>query len=77
LNHGETLIGFTDGVTDACASDGEMFSRVGVVGAIHGCDGLGNDFMQAILDGVFDHLDICDLTDDIAMISIARGQRTS
>jgi hypothetical protein len=28
--------------------------------------------MKSIIDGVFGHLDGCELTDDIAMISISR-----
>ena len=34
LDQGETLMGFTDGITDACSNDGERFCRTGIHAAI-------------------------------------------
>jgi len=73
LDPGETLIGFTDGITDACKGDGVRFGRAGMLAAIKEADGPGGNLMQCIIDGVFDHLGGGDLTDDIAMISVKRG----
>ena len=72
LDHGETLIGFTDGITDACKSDGKRFCRAGVRKAIERADLSHKGYMRFIIKDVFDHLGGCDLTDDIAMISIGR-----
>ena len=76
LDHGETLIGFTDGLTDARSDKDERFSRGGIHAAIHRCGGPREDLMQSIIDSVFRHLDGCDLTDDIAMMSIGRMPRS-
>jgi sigma-B regulation protein RsbU (phosphoserine phosphatase) len=73
LEQGETLIGFTDGITDACSNSGERFCRSGISATIQAAGGPSEKLMQSIIDGVFDHLDGCDLTDDIAMISISRN----
>jgi sigma-B regulation protein RsbU (phosphoserine phosphatase) len=72
IDHGETLIGFTDGITDACINDGDRFGRTGVRKAIRRAGEADKDFLQTIIDDVFAHLSCCDLTDDIAMISISR-----
>jgi hypothetical protein len=72
LDHGETLIGFTDGITDACSNSGERFCRSGIGATIQGSCEPSEKLMKSIIDGVFEHLDGCELTDDIAMISISR-----
>jgi len=73
IDPGETLVGFTDGITDACKGDGVRFGRAGLLEAIADVDGPGGNLMQSIIDAVFDHLGGGDLTDDIAMISAYRG----
>ena len=73
LGTGETLIGFTDGITDACKGDGVRFGRSGLLSAIEQAGMSEGDLMQSIIDGVRDHLGGSDLTDDIAMISVTRG----
>jgi phosphoserine phosphatase RsbU/P len=72
LEKGETLIGFTDGITDACKNDGVRFGRTGLVSAIERIGGSDEALMQSIIREVFGHLAGGDLTDDIAMISIKR-----
>ena len=72
LDYGETLIGFTDGITDACISGGKRFCRTGVQNSIRRAGKSGKGFLQSIIGDVFAHLGCCNLTDDIAMISIGR-----
>jgi serine phosphatase RsbU (regulator of sigma subunit) len=72
IDHGETLIGFTDGITDACIDDGHRFDRTGVLNSIRRAGEQHKDFLQTIMDDVFAHLGCFDLTDDIAMISMGR-----
>ena len=72
LEHGETLIGFTDGITDAFTGDGARFGRSGVQNAIKRAYRHGTNYLQTIVDDVFAHLGGSDVTDDIAMISIRR-----
>jgi sigma-B regulation protein RsbU (phosphoserine phosphatase) len=73
LGPGETLIGFTDGITDAFSGDGVRFGRAGMLSAIEKAGMPGGHLMQSILNSVLDHLGGGDLTDDIAMISVTRG----
>ena len=75
LDRGETLIGFTDGITDACIDGGKRFSRTGVQNSIRRAVETNKDLLQAIIDDVFVHLGCYDLTDDIAMISICRMRK--
>lgn len=72
LAPGETLIGFTDGITDACTDDGVRFGRAGIQSVIERGGGPDENLMQSIIEDVFDHLRGSDLTDDIAMIAINR-----
>ena len=72
IDHGETLIGFTDGITDACIDGGNRFGRTGVQNSIRRAGEHSMDFLQVIIGDVFAHLGSCDLTDDIAMISFNR-----
>jgi sigma-B regulation protein RsbU (phosphoserine phosphatase) len=72
MTEGDTLIGFTDGVTEACGDDGIAFSRSGVHDAIADCHGTGGVLINCILEKVFKHLKGSDPTDDIAMIEIRR-----
>ena len=72
LDPGEILIGFTDGITDACTDDGVRFGRAGILAAIERAGGTDAKLMQSIIEDVFDHLLGSDLTDDIAMIAIKR-----
>jgi len=72
LDRGETLIGFTDGITDACSDEDVRFSRTGIRASIEHSNSPGKTLMNTILEDVFSHLNGRELTDDIAMISISR-----
>ncbi|MGD9331693.1 MAG: PP2C family protein-serine/threonine phosphatase, partial [Desulfobacterales bacterium] len=72
LAKAETLIGFTDGITEAFSPRGADFGRSGIYQAIARHGASGAKLMGAILEEVFDHLEGSELTDDIAMISIER-----
>ena len=72
LKDGETLIGFTDGITEAFSGDGVDFGRDGILAAMAQLEPANTTLMDAILHAVFDHLAGSELTDDIAMISIRR-----
>jgi sigma-B regulation protein RsbU (phosphoserine phosphatase) len=72
LDQGQTLLGFTDGVTDASPDSGDRFCRSGIHASIEHLTMPGKPLIKAILEDVFGHLKDSDLTDDIAMISIRR-----
>ena len=72
LDYGETLIGFTDGITDARSANGERFCRDGIHATIYRSKGPSENLMKSIIDSVFKHLNGSDLTDDITMISTSR-----
>jgi sigma-B regulation protein RsbU (phosphoserine phosphatase) len=76
IDQGETLIGFTDGITDASPKSGERFCRAGIHASIERLNRPGKALIRTILKDVFRHLKGSDLTDDIAMISISRMTKT-
>jgi sigma-B regulation protein RsbU (phosphoserine phosphatase) len=76
IDQGETLIGFTDGITDASTNSGERFCRAGIHASIERLNRPGKALIRTILKDVFRHLKGSDLTDDIAMISISRMTKT-
>jgi sigma-B regulation protein RsbU (phosphoserine phosphatase) len=72
LDFGETLIGFTDGVIDACPREGKAFGREGVMASLTQ-QGLAPDrWIDTLARDVFAHLAGAELTDDISMLAVHR-----
>ncbi len=69
---GDTLIAYTDGVTEAGSTPAAFFGTAGVRRAINMARDATNDYLAALEQAVFEHLDGADLTDDIAMIAVSR-----
>jgi sigma-B regulation protein RsbU (phosphoserine phosphatase) len=72
LQPGDTLIAYTDGVTEAGAAPASFFGTGGVRRAIAAARQEGGDYLEMLEQAVFEHLDGADLTDDIAMIAVGR-----
>jgi sigma-B regulation protein RsbU (phosphoserine phosphatase) len=72
LQPGDTLIAYTDGVTEAGTAPGSFFGISGVRQAISTARIEGGDYLNLLEQAVFEHLNGADLTDDIAMIAVGR-----
>ena len=72
LQPGDTLIAYTDGVTEAGSAPTSFFGTAGVRRAITRARAENDDYLSLLEQAVFEHLDGADLTDDIAMIAVSR-----
>ena len=72
LGYGDTLFGYTDGVTDASSSSYERFGRDRLITSISHAETSPIDLLDFIEKKIFDHIGQSDITDDIAMIVVHR-----
>jgi sigma-B regulation protein RsbU (phosphoserine phosphatase) len=72
LQPGDTLIAYTDGVTEAGHTPASFFGTDGVRRAIARARAENEDYLSSLEQALFEHLDGADLTDDIAMIAVSR-----
>jgi serine phosphatase RsbU (regulator of sigma subunit) len=72
LQPGDTLIAYTDGVTEAGRAPASFFGTDGVRRAIARARAENEDYLSSLEQALFEHLDGADLTDDIAMIAVSR-----
>ena len=75
LGYGDTLFGYTDGVTDASSSSYERFGRDRLITSISHAETSPIDLLDFIEKKIFDHIGQSDITDDIAMIVVHRLSR--
>ena len=75
LQPGDTLIAYTDGVTEAGSQPEAFFGTAGVRRAIDRARRENSDYLGTLEQAVFEHLGGSDLTDDIAMIAVSRENR--
>ncbi|MDJ0873944.1 MAG: SpoIIE family protein phosphatase [Desulfobacterales bacterium] len=74
IQPGDTLIAYTDGVTEAGTTPDSFFGATGVRKAIDRARDASNDYLATLEQAVFEHLDGADLSDDIAMIAVYRRE---
>ncbi len=74
LQPGDTLIAYTDGVTEAGRTPASFFGAAGVRRAVAAARDEDSDYLGTLEQAVFEHLDGADLTDDIAMIAVTRDK---
>ncbi len=72
IQPGDTLIAYTDGVTEAGDTPASFFGTAGVHRAVAAACRQNDDCLGTLEQAVFEHLDGADLTDDIAMIAVTR-----
>ena len=75
MQPGDTLIAYTDGVTEAGRTPASFFGTAGVRRALAASRRENSDCLRTLEQAVFAHLDGADLTDDIAMIAVTRKKR--
>jgi len=75
IGPGETLIGYTDGVTDALSPQDVLFSKERFVFLADRPAQSANELVDRIRAELFDHIDDCPQADDITMIAIHRAPR--
>ena len=72
LDPGDLLFGLTDGVTEACNSQEELFTRIRVKDILAQPMASGRELLERIRQGVFDFVDTAPRSDDITMLAIQR-----
>jgi sigma-B regulation protein RsbU (phosphoserine phosphatase) len=73
LEPGDTLFLYTDGVTEACASDGALYGTERMLSTLHaGLTGSAHALLGRVLEGVTAHLRGDPQPDDIALVAIRR-----
>lgn len=72
LDPGDLLFGLTDGVTEACNSEEEFFTRLRVKDILAQPMASGRELLERIRQGVFDFVDTAPRSDDITMLAIQR-----
>ena len=71
MTHGDGVIAFTDGVTDACSVDGNSFGDDNVVQLLTNSDSLDNR-LAALKAAVYKHIEGAEQYDDITWIGFER-----
>ena len=69
---GDTLFGYTDGVTDASSPTRERFGRERLLNAVGCARSSSTDILQHIEADIYRHMGPTDPADDIAMIAVHR-----
>ena len=72
LAKGQTLFGYTDGVTDAASSSGERYGRQRLFSTLRQACTSPESLLQCIEDDLSRHMGAANLADDIAMIALHR-----
>lgn len=72
LDPGDLLFGLTDGVTEACNSEEELFSRIRVKDILAQPMASGRELLERIRQGVSDFVDTAPRSDDITMLAVQR-----
>jgi serine phosphatase RsbU (regulator of sigma subunit) len=73
LAPGDTLVLYTDGVTDARAPDGTLFGHERLLEMIRACRGCeAHDMQEAILDTIHRFVDTAPRFDDLTLLIVAR-----
>ena len=72
LDPGDLLLGFTDGVTEACNPEEEFFTRTRVKDILAQPMASARDLLETIRQQVFDFADTAPRSDDITMLAIQR-----
>jgi sigma-B regulation protein RsbU (phosphoserine phosphatase) len=69
---GQTLFGYTDGVTDASSAKGERYGRERLAASLCKAAAIQDDLLQHVENDIYGHMAGSELADDIAMIAVHR-----
>ena len=72
LDPGDILVGYTDGVVEACASDGGFFTMDRLVATLDEPASSAKELLDRIAAGVQEHIGAADQFDDVTMLAIRR-----
>jgi len=72
LDPGDILVGYTDGVVEACASDGGFFTMDRLVATLDAPASSAKELLDRIAAGVQEHIGAADQFDDVTMLAIRR-----
>jgi sigma-B regulation protein RsbU (phosphoserine phosphatase) len=72
LDHGDSLIGYTDGVTEALSPQKTIFTRERLLSLIQAPVSSANELIERIKTDLFCHIDNAPQFDDITMIAVHR-----
>ncbi|MFC1886085.1 PP2C family protein-serine/threonine phosphatase, partial [Thermodesulfobacteriota bacterium] len=72
LEIGDIMVGFTDGVTEACASNGDFFSKDRLLSLIDQPASSASDLLERIKTNLKDFIGDTPQSDDITLLSIQR-----
>ncbi|MGD2184510.1 MAG: PP2C family protein-serine/threonine phosphatase, partial [Desulfobacterales bacterium] len=72
IEHGDMLIGFTDGVTEALSPNGELFTHKQLISVLKQPADSGSDLVDRIKTKVFNHIQNGAPSDDITMLAVQR-----
>jgi serine phosphatase RsbU (regulator of sigma subunit) len=72
LEPGDILLGYTDGVVEANASDGEFFTMERLVATLEAPASSAADLLDRIADSLQVHIGEADQFDDVTLLAIRR-----
>jgi len=72
LEPGDILVGYTDGVIEANASDGEFFTMERLVATLEAPASSAAELLDRIAAGIQEHISEADQFDDVTLLSIRR-----
>ena len=73
LEPGDIFIGYTDGVTEACSPEGELFTRDRFESLLkHPCT-CASDLLERIVAPLFSHISDAPRSDDITLLAVSRS----
>jgi len=73
IEPGDILIGYTDGVIEALAANGDFFTRKRLLSIIEQTPSSASDLVNRIKTGVSTHVHNAPPSDDITMLAVQRS----
>lgn len=72
LGEGETLVLYTDGITEAFNEHGKMFGEAGLIGAIEHCTGEPDCVVDTVHGALYRHTGVMERDDDQTLVVLQR-----
>lgn len=72
IKPGDTLFGFTDGVTEAVSPNGDFFTKNRLLSLLEQTDPSATDLVDRIKMNVLEHTGNSPISDDITMLAVKR-----
>jgi sigma-B regulation protein RsbU (phosphoserine phosphatase) len=76
FEQGDTLIGYTDGVTEARSPEDELFTRSRLKSLIEQPFNSASELLDGIKTNLFSFIDIAPRGDDVTMLAVQRAGNT-